>query len=76
MLRAKALGKVDRPRRVRLSVIVTEGKARCGWSIRCRHRGVMDHLLELIRMVRQDTIQYSSVHALTRKIIDMAGPPR
>lgn len=76
MLRARALGKLDRPRRVRLSVIVTEGKTRCGWSIRCQYRGVMDHLLELIRVVRQDTIQYSHVHALTRKIIDIAGPPR
>lgn len=72
--RVRSLGKLETPRIVRLTVTVTEGKSRNGWSIRCRQRAAIPLLLQLVETLGRDTIHYPGVYSLVTRILDTVRP--
>ena len=72
--RVRSLGKLETPRIVRLTVTITEGKSRNGWSIRCRQRAAIPLLLQLVETLGRDTIHYPAIYSLVSRILDTVRP--
>ena len=68
--RSRPYGKLATPRKVRLTVTVTEGKVRNGWTIRCRCRAAVPLVLELVTMLSRDTVHYPAIYSQVSRILD------